>query len=359
MVDGVTEASAGNSHVIAIDGVAYTWTEWPTADPRSEWSHHGLAVLADASVATFSQATRELVLSDPDGVECARHPVPAVLAHGITAARWRGAPALWIADIGALRQVVDGRVETRISAPQVIAVDLGGRPLATLDRPPEQLYAGGSYMPTGVAVDDGPQGTGEIWVADGYGQSLVHRYTADGSYRSTIDGTLGAGQFDCPHSVFVDRRATDPVVHVADRGNRRIQVFDLDGAFVRSYGSSFLRAPSAFAPIGDKLLVGDLHARLTLVDADDRLVAHVGDGGDSHAEPGWPNAIVAADAIVARRSTPGAFGSPHGLATMSDGTIIVAEWRLGGRIVALRPVSGTQPARRHPAARPGAGRSAP
>ncbi len=169
----------------------------------------------------------------------------------------------------------------------------------------------------------------------------------------------GPVEFDCPHSVFVDRRATDPVVHVADRGNRRIQVFDLDGAFVRSYGSSFLRAPSAFAPIGDKLLVGDLHARLTLVDADDRLVAHVGDGGDSHAEPGWPNAIVAADAIVARRSTPGAFGSPHGLATMSDGTIIVAEWRLGGRIVALRPVSGTQPARRHPAARPGAGRSAP
>jgi DNA-binding beta-propeller fold protein YncE len=38
------------------------------------------------------------------------------------------------------------------------------------------------------------------------------------------------GQFNTPHAIGVDRRNQ---VYVADRGNRRIQVFDASGAFLR------------------------------------------------------------------------------------------------------------------------------
>ena len=40
------------------------------------------------------------------------------------------------------------------------------------------------------------------------------------------------GQFNTPHSIATDAKGN---VYVADRGNRRIQVFDGDGKFLREF----------------------------------------------------------------------------------------------------------------------------
>ena len=42
----------------------------------------------------------------------------------------------------------------------------------------------------------------------------------------------GPGQFDTPHSIAIDRSDN---VYVGDRGNRRVQVFDTDGTFLRQW----------------------------------------------------------------------------------------------------------------------------
>ena len=97
-------------------------------------------------------------------------------------------------------------------------------------------------------------GNGDIWVADGYGQYLVHRYSADGTYIQTLSGEEGAGRFNCPHAVFIDRRHAQPEVWVADRGNGRIQVYSLDGSFLRVVGQGWLISPSALLPTQGGLL---------------------------------------------------------------------------------------------------------
>ena len=70
---------------------------------------------------------------------------------------------------------------------------------------------------------------GEIYVADGYGQHHVHRFTPDGELIASWGGEgSGPGQFSLPHNIWV----TDASVYVADREpNHRICIFDRAGNF--------------------------------------------------------------------------------------------------------------------------------
>ena len=83
-----------------------------------------------------------------------------------------------------------------------------------------------------VAPAGSPQ-AGEIYVADGYGNSSVHRFTAAGVYISSF-GSPGsdAGQFRVPHSI---RVSADGRVYVADRENNRVQIFTPDGEFIEEW----------------------------------------------------------------------------------------------------------------------------
>ena len=57
------------------------------------------------------------------------------------------------------------------------------------------------------------------------------------------------GQFDTPHSIALDAEGN---VYVADRGNRRIQVFDGEGKFLRQITIDVPVDHSARPTIGDK-----------------------------------------------------------------------------------------------------------
>jgi DNA-binding beta-propeller fold protein YncE len=71
---------------------------------------------------------------------------------------------------------------------------------------------------------------GDIYVTDGYRNARVHRFTNDGKL-VTSWGTPGhaEGQFHLPHSIAID---PDGKLYVADRANRRIQIFTPEGAFL-------------------------------------------------------------------------------------------------------------------------------
>jgi len=72
---------------------------------------------------------------------------------------------------------------------------------------------------------------GNIYISDGYINSRVAKVDKNGNWiKSWGEPGDQPGQFSTPHSIAVD--AADQV-YVADRGNRRIQVFDSEGRFLR------------------------------------------------------------------------------------------------------------------------------
>src|SRR5215510_15170998 len=72
---------------------------------------------------------------------------------------------------------------------------------------------------------------GNTYISDGYINSRVAKIDKSGNWlKSWGEPGDQPGQFNTPHSIAVDARGR---VFVADRGNRRIQVFDSDGKFLR------------------------------------------------------------------------------------------------------------------------------
>ncbi len=71
--------------------------------------------------------------------------------------------------------------------------------------------------------------TGNIYVADGYGNARVAGWNKNGKFiKSWGSRGSGPGQFNIPHSLAIDLQGN---VYVADTENKRIQVFDPDGNF--------------------------------------------------------------------------------------------------------------------------------
>jgi hypothetical protein len=97
--------------------------------------------------------------------------------------------------------------------------------------PPDSNYT--FCRPTDVAWDK----EGDIFVADGYCNNRVLKYSPDGHFMAKVGGNLpgkGNEQFNLPHALQVDR---DGNVYVADRGNARYSVFDNNLKFKTSYNN--------------------------------------------------------------------------------------------------------------------------
>jgi hypothetical protein len=71
---------------------------------------------------------------------------------------------------------------------------------------------------------------GDIYVTDGYRNARVHRFTRDGRLVTSWGSPgNGEGQFHLPHSIAID---DDGRLYIADRANKRIQIFTPEGAFL-------------------------------------------------------------------------------------------------------------------------------
>jgi hypothetical protein len=125
--------------------------------------------------------------------------------------------------------------------------------------------------------------------------------------------------------LIVDTRASTPSLIVADRGNRRLQRFDLEGRHL-GFTQDELRAPCHFDERDGVLLIPDPESRVTLFDRNNRLIAHLGDGG--HYKGVRDQAREAFKA--------GKFVAPHGACFDHEGNIFVVEWVEVGRITKLR-----------------------
>jgi streptogramin lyase len=319
------------------------WDEgWVAAEValygEDAWAHHDLAVTADGRVIGFRSGANSFWILDRDGRLAAEWESDLGEGHGLTLVGPPGDEVLWVADPAVTFARDAAGVHDVIFAPghgRVVAFDLAGNQVAALPTPDLPVYGEKSYRPTTVEVAD----DGSVWVADGYGGELVHKLSPEGEVVVTLDGTEGAGRFDTPHGVFIDRRRPEvPRLYVTDRGNDRIAIYDLDGVFQGLVEAEF-RAPSGLAASGERLVVAELEARLTILDRDDRVVERIGDDPEAVAREGWPNALDAEGRTVRPDLRPGRFDAPHGLAVGPEGEIYVAEWVLDGRLVRLDPKS--------------------
>jgi DNA-binding beta-propeller fold protein YncE len=121
---------------------------------------------------------------------------------------------------------------------QVLKFTRGGRFLLQIGKPGAGAHDGDVRnlgRPADVRVD---RATGEVYVADGYGNHRVIVFdAATGAYRrhwganGRPPGEPGIRPFATP--VHCVRIARDGLVYVCDRRNNRIQVFRRDGTFVK------------------------------------------------------------------------------------------------------------------------------
>lgn len=76
-----------------------------------------------------------------------------------------------------------------------------------------------------------PAPNGDLYITDGYRNSRVHRFSADGRLKKSWGqpGKTEPGHFHLPHTLLI---LPDGTIYVCDRANKRVQMFTPDGEFV-------------------------------------------------------------------------------------------------------------------------------
>jgi len=154
---------------------------------------------------------------------------------------------IWVADKGSdmvIKFNPEGRVAMVFGRKQE-ASDEGTEPLKH-PKPPLPPVDGMFRQVTDVAWD----AAGDTYISDGYINSRIAKVDKDGNWLTSW-GEPGSqpGQLNTPHSLAVDAEGR---VYVADRGNRRIQVFDGEGKLLRQIVIDVPVDPNARPAIGNK-----------------------------------------------------------------------------------------------------------
>lgn len=250
--------------------------ERPWGEMPADLSFAGIAdvtVLPSGKVLVLLRGDPAVLVFAPDGLLADRWSLPDVVAGHYIRASVSG--RIFLSDFDGHRIFIlssDGRCE---------------RILGARDNP--RFGAPFNHPADAVEAPDG-----EIFVADGYGNSNVHRFASDGTHLETW-GKPGSGmlEFSTPHAVAIDRAGR---LLVGDRENNRVQILDRSGQWLGEITG--LYKPMAVEPTPDGgILVTDHTPRLSRFSASGELVG--------------------------RCRTFGTVG--HGLARAPDGSIFVAE----------------------------------
>jgi len=154
---------------------------------------------------------------------------------------------IWVADKGSdmvIKFDPEGRVVMVFGRKQE-ASDEGTGPLKH-PKPPLPPVDGMFRQVTDMAWD----AAGNTYISDGYINSRIAKVDKNGNWlKSWGEPGAGPGQFSTPHSIALDAKGN---VYVAYRGNRRIQVFDGDGKFLRQIVIDVPVDPNARPAIGNR-----------------------------------------------------------------------------------------------------------
>ncbi len=285
---------------------------------------HGVAVDAAGLIYIKHRATTEkpldaIVVFDPDGNAVRSFGKEYHRGgHGIDVRNENGEEFLYLSD-----------VYNR----QVVKTSLTGEQVWRIEAPPEPGVYGVNaiFRPTNIAFAP----DGGFYIGDGYGSHYIHQYDKDASWVRTWGGVGSQpGQMKTPHGMWLDDRpGRTPSIVVADRANARLQYFSLTGEHLGFVDD--VSFPADIDIAGDKMLVPDLHARVSIFDKDNQPIIHLG------YDPEWTKTVL--DGFKLRREPKrwqaGKFIHPHDACFDKDGNIFVVEWVPTGRVTKLTRVS--------------------
>jgi peptidylamidoglycolate lyase len=254
-------------------------------------SHNHIFVFhrGDHPIMCFDGATGEIVRSWGDGM--------FETPHGLAV---DSRDNVWVTDVG-LHQVFEFSHEGRL------LMTLGEEGVPGLD---------GHHFnkPTDVAITP----SGDFYVSDGYGNSRVAKFSAEGKFLFDW-GTKGdrPGEFNLPHGIALDRQGR---VYVADRTNSRVQVFDGNGKFLAEWKGAEIGRPWDVAVGADGFV-------------------YIMDGGDMNPKPPDRGRVVILDMKGKKVGQFGSFGSydgqfywGHAVAVASNGDVYVTDVNVGMRV---------------------------
>lgn len=199
-----------------------------------------------------------------------------------------------------------------------------GTPVLKITAPPEAGFTkpNGWRLTSAVAAPDG-----DIWIANGYGDSRLFRFGSKGNFKQSFAGKGDTdGRFRCNHGLAVDTRYGQPLMLVCDRENRRLVHMDFDGKFVRN-ASLHLRRPCQVSFLGDHSIVSELEGRVTVLDKDNVPVAFLGDNPDKAQ---WAKYRLDPKTIA-----PAVFSAAHGCFVDQAGNVYISDWNKTGRVTKL------------------------
>ena len=223
----------------------------------------------------FEGATGKLVASWGDGMFATPHGLAVDSRDNV-----------WVTDVGhhqVFKFSHDGKLLLTVGAKDVPGLD-------------------GNHFnkPTDVAVT--PEG--DFYVSDGYGNSRVAKFSAEGEFLFDW-GTKGdqPGEFDLPHGIALDPAKRDRV-YVADRSNARVQIFDGNGKFLYQWKSAELGRPwDVFVgPDGNVYVMdgGDLkpappdRGRVVILNPQGKILGEFGSFGSYDGQFYWGHAVAVA-----------------------------------------------------------------
>ena len=186
----------------------------------------GVALNAKGHIFILNRGNYPLLEFDANGKFIRTLGEGSPIFHAAHSVRFDAQDNMWIVDAG-------NNLIVKLNPKGRIEQGLGRRlePWVYLTHGIERAIPGPAafYQPTDTVV--GPDGS--TYVADGYGNSRVVKFTREGNLvKYWGDRGTGPGQFNTPHSIVMDAQTN---LYVADRQNNRVQVFDTDGKFKQEW----------------------------------------------------------------------------------------------------------------------------
>ena len=250
--------------------------------------------------------------------------------HGIDIRKENGEEFLYLSDNKGYiaKATLKGEVIWKQSAPK-IAPYRDAAPFVS--QRPGHWGKGRRFSPTNIAFAP----DGGFYVGDGYGSHYVIRYDAEANVVSHFGGAGSErGRFKTPHGLWWDDRpGRTPMLAVCDRGNGRLQYIDAAGKSAEMVND--LLFPADIDIRGKLMVVPELHARVTLLDEQNDVIAHLGDNEE------WRKHVLSDN--FALRSQPtqweaGRFVHPHDACFDNEGNLLIVEWVTVGRVTLLKRV---------------------
>ena len=232
-------------------------------------------------------------------------------AHGLTLNNENGKDYLYITDT---------------NRHQVYKTTLDGKILMTIDCPMDTgLYKKKeAFVPTETAIAD----NGDIFIADGYGQQYVFRYSAGGKLLSYFGGRgEETKHLDNAHGVCIDRRKGTPTLLVTDRTRNCFKRFDMEGKLLEIIalpGACVCRAVIKndylyAAVLRSPDLAKDGSGFTTILNKENKVVSNIGG-----TEPAYKDGVLQVMAQAEK-----IFLNPHDVCVDDDENLYVAQWASG------------------------------